>query len=170
MYRQSSRRLLLTGWFIFFQGMSQVTSFTSFIIGGTSQHSEPSTKDEVGFEGNSHTMKRRECVTQTLALVGSVVFSPRYAFAAPTKVSLSDDPVANLIVARETLQNLLDNWEKAVIDCTFADVPRELLEQKNKKELLEKASTFALFDKSVSVETCKTTNRVVRDYLGTTGK
>ena len=25
-------------------------------------------------------------------------------------------------------------------------------------------------DKSVSVETCKTTNRIVRDYLGITGK
>ena len=25
-------------------------------------------------------------------------------------------------------------------------------------------------DKSVSVETCKTTNRIVRDYLGVTGK
>ena len=35
---------------------------------------------------------------------------------------------------------------------------------------MEKASTFALFDKSVSVETCKTTNRIVRDYLGVTGK
>lgn len=64
----------------------------------------------------------------------------------------------------------LDNWKRATIDCTYADIPRELLEQKNKDLLLEKASTFALFDKSVSVETCKTTNRIVRDYLGITGK
>jgi hypothetical protein len=64
---------------------------------------------------------------------------------------------------------LLDNWNKAVIDCTYADVPRELLETKNKELLLEKASTFALFDKSVSVVSCKTSNRIVRDYLGKSG-
>ena len=51
-----------------------------------------------------------------------------------------------------------------------ADVPRELLESKNKELLLEKAKVSALFDKSASVVSCKTTNRVVRDYLGNTGK
>ena len=38
------------------------------------------------------------------------------------------------------------------------------------EQLLEKASTFALFDKSVAVVSCKTTNRLVRDYIGATGK
>jgi hypothetical protein len=70
----------------------------------------------------------------------------------------------------EALQLLLDNWSRAVVDCTYADVPRELLETKNKAELLEKAKTSALFDKSASVVSCKTTNRIVRDYLGSTGK
>lgn len=74
-----------------------------------------------------------------------------------------------ILDAQSTLQTLLENWERATVDCTFADVPRELLEQKNKELLLEKASTFALFDKSVSVETCKTTNKIVRSYLGATG-
>ena len=32
------------------------------------------------------------------------------------------------------------------------------------------ASEFALFDKSVSVVSCKKTNRIVRDYIGATGK
>jgi hypothetical protein len=45
------------------------------------------------------------------------------------------------------------------------------LEQKNKDLLLEKASTWALFDKSSSVVlSCKRTNRLVRDYIGVTGK
>jgi hypothetical protein len=35
--------------------------------------------------------------------------------------------------------------------------------------LLEKASELALFDKSVSVETCQIKIVTVRDYLGTTG-
>ena len=110
----------------------------------------------------------KNTATSLFGAVGLKVLAPRNALAA-SKNAAPSDPVADLQTARETLQKLLDNWEKAVIDCTFADVPRELLEQKNKEQLLEKASTFALFDKSVSVETCKTTNRVVRDYLGATG-
>jgi hypothetical protein len=86
-----------------------------------------------------------------------------------TAVAASEDPVPSIREATETLQTLLDNWNKAVIDCTYADVPRELLETKNKELLLEKASTFALFDKSVSVVSCKTSNRIVRDYLGKSG-
>jgi hypothetical protein len=73
------------------------------------------------------------------------------------------------MAATKMLQTLLDNWERAVIDCTYADVPRELLEQKNKELLLEKPSTYALFDKSVSVVSCKTYVSTVRDYLGRTG-
>lgn len=70
----------------------------------------------------------------------------------------------------DALQSLVDNWPTAVVDCTYADVPRELLETKNKAELLEKAKTSALFDKSAAVVSCKTSNRIVRDYLGSTGK
>ena len=39
---------------------------------------------------------------------------------------------AELGLVTNTLQTLLTNWQRAVIDCTYADVPRELLEQKNK--------------------------------------
>ena len=76
---------------------------------------------------------------------------------------------AELSLVIDTLQTLLTNWSRAIIDCTYADVPRELLQQKNKALLLEKASTYALFDKSVSVTSCKTVNHRVRDYLGRTG-
>ena len=89
--------------------------------------------------------------------------------AAPTTTN-KDDLIASIRQGTKTLQTLLDNWAKAVIDCTYADVPRDLLESKNKELLLEKASTNALFDKSASVVSCKTTNRIVRDYLGATGK
>ncbi|KAG7341650.1 hypothetical protein IV203_023603 [Nitzschia inconspicua] len=89
---------------------------------------------------------------------------------AKTAATVKTNPLDNLIEARDTLDTLLSNYKRATIDCTYADVPRELLESKNKEMLLEKASTFALFDKSVSVESCKTTNRIVRDYLGVTGK
>jgi hypothetical protein len=76
---------------------------------------------------------------------------------------------SSIAQAKDTLTSLVQNWPRAVIDCTYADVPRDLLQQSNKALLLEKASTFALFDKSVSVVSCKTVVGTVRDYLGRTG-
>jgi len=72
--------------------------------------------------------------------------------------------------ASKALTTLLQNWAKATIDCSYADVPRELLSQENKQELLEKAKVSALFDKSASVVSCKRNNKIVRDYIGVTGK
>lgn len=95
---------------------------------------------------------------------------PSIVHAKAAATAKSETLLASIKDAQETLDKLLSNWKRATIDCTYADVPRELLEDKNKELLLEKASTFALFDKSVSVESCKTTNRIVRDYLGVTGK
>eukprot|EP00804_Cyclotella_cryptica_P029710 CCRYP_015193-RB/>CCRYP_015193-RB protein AED:0.03 eAED:0.03 QI:196/1/1/1/0/0/2/826/233 len=94
--------------------------------------------------------------------------SARIAHAKEAPATQSD--VTILQEATEALSSLLGNWERATIDCTYADVPRELLEAKNKEKLLEKASEFALFDKSTSVVSCKRTNRIVRDYIGATGK
>lgn len=110
-----------------------------------------------------------------LRLVGwvtlcEVVGLPELVHARSADSEPKESPLEKIREAQDTLDKLLSNWKRATIDCTYADVPRELLEAKNKELLLEKASTFALFDKSVSVETCKTTNRIVRDYLGVTGK
>jgi len=110
----------------------------------------------------------------------SIICSPAIACTASMSAPFAFPPVANakeelsdvdiLKEAIEALSSLLDNWTKATVDCTYADVPRELLEAKNKEKLLEKASEFALFDKSTSVVSCKRTNRIVRDYIGATGK
>ena len=100
-------------------------------------------------------------------LTATLTTPPTVANAASSSLT---SPIEGLTEARDALNSLLENWKRATIDCTYADVPRELLEAKNKDLLLEKASTFALFDKSVSVESCKTSNRIVRDYIGATGK
>lgn len=84
--------------------------------------------------------------------------------------SSSDSDILQIKEAIKALSSLIDNWTKATTECIYADVPRELLESKNKDQLLEKASEFALFDKSTSVVSCKRTNRIVRDYIGATGK
>lgn len=110
--------------------------------------------------------------TDFLASAGaaiSVLLAPDEVVAKPPQASPQED-IEIIREALGTLSVLLDNWEKATVECIFADVPRELLESKNKEQLLEKASTFALFDKSTSVVSCKTSNKIVRDYLGVTGK
>jgi len=111
------------------------------------------------YERNQRQLSNRRAWIQ--AIVASTGLSPSLASADPNVDSIRE--------ASTTLQSLLNNWNKAVIDCTYADVPRELLESKNKEQLLEKASTFALFDKSVSVVSCKTSNKIVRNYLGKSG-
>jgi hypothetical protein len=100
-----------------------------------------------------------------IIISSSVATSPEVAVAKSTTSNSANnvmDDIQTIVDASETLDKLLSNWDKATIDCTYADVPRELLEQKNKEQLLEKASTFALFDKSTSVVSCKKTNKIVR--------
>lgn len=72
-------------------------------------------------------------------------------------------PQSTIQSSVETLTYTLDRWEEIVVDCTYADVPRALLEQKNKELLLEKAATNALFDKSVSITSCKIVTNDLRD-------
>ena len=90
--------------------------------------------------------------------------------ANAAELSSSDNEILQIKGAIKALSSLIDNWSKATTECIYANVPRDLLESKNKDRLLEKASEFALFDKSTSVVSCKRTNRIVRDYIGATGK
>ena len=106
--------------------------------------------------------------TGTFSTLPTIPVSDAYAKETTTQSTESD--IATIQEATQALTNLLENWDRATIDCTYADVPRDLLEAKNKEKLLEKASEFALFDKSTSVVSCKKTNRIVRDYIGATGK
>ena len=124
------------------------------------------TKGVSSYSTKSHHFTRRRCIQ--IACASFVANSN--ALISNAKVKTTINPLENLLEAQGTLNTLLTNYKRATIDCTFAEVPRELLETKNKELLLEKAATNALFDKSASIETCKTTNRIVRDYLGVTGK
>lgn len=107
---------------------------------------------------------------QVLTLSSILVTNPKKSNAVTSLGNSSEEDLQILNDASATLSSLLDNWDRATIDCIYADVPRELLETKNKEKLLEKAATSALFDKSASVISCRKTNRVVRDYIGATGK
>lgn len=118
-----------------------------------------------------HQKLRRDDFLKGLVAVVPATFAigQHDATAAPPSMSV-DDEIRMLRDGSEALGSLLDNWEKATVDCTYADVPRDLLEAKNKELLLEKAKISALFDKSASVVSCRKNPRIVREYLGATGK
>uniref|UniRef100_A0A7S3PWG6 Uncharacterized protein n=1 Tax=Chaetoceros debilis TaxID=122233 RepID=A0A7S3PWG6_9STRA len=128
------------------------------------------TLNQKGVRTSSTQIDRKKFISNSLGFISVAGLSLPLPAQAKNQGPSAQDEVAIIVEASETLTTLLDNWEKATIDCTYADVPRELLETKNKEQLLEKASTFALFDKSTSVVSCKKTNRIVRDYIGVTGK
>ena len=86
--------------------------------------------------------------------------------AAP---ALADPNDERLTGSLRQLNDLLDRWAEVTIDCMYAEVPRELLETKNKQALLEQATKNALFDKSASIQVCKSTDRAVRQALGGDG-
>ena len=116
-------------------------------------------------------LRRADFVKALVAVVPATFALGQDATAANSAATFSaDDEIQMLIDGSDALSSLLNNWERATLDCTYADVPRELLEAKNKEKLLEKAKTSALFDKSASVVSCRKNPRIVREYLGATGK
>jgi hypothetical protein len=160
---QSSSLLILSGLILW-------STALGYHLPSPSRRQNQQQHQQLKHESHGYTMDRSTWIRQ-VALIG---LSITPASILPTRaLAVSSDTttvVASIQDATQTLQTLLDNWEKAVIDCTFADIPRELLESKNKEQLLEKAKVSALFDKSASIVTCKTVNRRVRDYIGATGK
>jgi len=86
----------------------------------------------------------------------------------PRRVQATSNPTERLGKGLSTLEALLRNWDNVTVDCSYAEIPREILESKNKEKLLLQATQNALFDKSSSINVCKSTVRVVRQQLGTT--
>ena len=91
------------------------------------------------------TTRRREFVGSLCSKTAQfILFAPTIAYAKEQPSTLDAD--LNLLKeSTEVLDSLIENWQKATTDCTYADVPRELLEAKNKKQLLEKASGNYLY-------------------------
>jgi len=86
----------------------------------------------------------------SLSCAAAFVPLPLAAKEQPT----NDSDVSILKEATEALSSLLQNWQKATIDCTYADVPRELLEAKNKEKLLEKVTIALRIRCLISVSSC----------------
>lgn len=88
----------------------------------------------ISVQPNHHVHQRRN------ALAKIILTSPvaTVAFVSVANANDLSDDVGVLKDATEALSSLLENWERATVDCTYADVPRDLLEAKNKEKLLEK--------------------------------
>lgn len=156
----SSYQPMLTNWIRFYKSQCATSRLDDVIISripGTTTLQDDTRRSFLGFSG---------CVFTSFLFI-----APTSSAMTTTKAEEVEQDVQILKDCLTTLTTLVDNWERATVDCNYADIPRELLEQKNKDLLLEKASTWALFDKSSSVVlSCKRTNRLVRDYIGVTGK
>jgi hypothetical protein len=87
----------------------------------------------------SHHYSRRKSFSIIRSLLCAAAVAPLPLAAKEQPTTNSDVPI--LKESTEALSSLLENWQKATIDCTYADVPRELLEAKNKDKLLEKVET-----------------------------
>ena len=73
-----------------------------------------------------------------------------------------------LKVGLKGLNYLLDNWDNETTQCNYAQLDRALLAKNKKAELLEAATTNALFDKDnkYMIIKCKRTPGSVKEYLG----
>ena len=89
-----------------------------------------------------HSSRRqalKNIICSPIAIACTIASIPLpFASIANAKEQPVDNDLPLLKESIEALTSLLENWEKATIDCTYADVPRELLEAKNKEKLLEK--------------------------------
>jgi hypothetical protein len=69
----------------------------------------------------------------------------------------------------KSLNYLIDNWDKKTTYCNFGEFKRELLDVKNKDELLIAANEGGMLDKSKTMNVlCKRDPEVVRAFLGLT--
>ena len=79
--------------------------------------------DRVEEQGN--TSRRSFLKLWSVSTFGFVAFA-----SSKSNAVVPEDDVQILKDCLDTLTALVDNWERATVDCNYADVPRELLEQK----------------------------------------
>ena len=87
---------------------------------------------------SSHALSPRTICSRRAALYGAAA-----ALSLPESARAGQpsgaDVSARLDAGIRTMDVLLRDWGELTIDCTYAEVPKALLETKNKELLLEKA-------------------------------
>ena len=92
---------------------------------------------------------------------------PKPVLAAQVEFDFND--VRRLKRGLKELDYLLANWEEKTTYCNFGELKMELLDTKNKDQLIKTARESGLLDKSKSMNVmCKRDPEVVRAFLGLT--
>ena len=113
-------------------------------------------------------LKRR---TALILPAVAIVLGEHPLRAAAEADALKKDMI-KLKVGLKGLNYLLDNFDNETTQCNYAQLDRALLAQDKKSELLEAATTNALFDKDnkYMIIKCKRNPSGIKQYLGTCSK
>eukprot|EP00617_Octactis_speculum_P005464 CAMPEP_0185776514 /NCGR_PEP_ID=MMETSP1174-20130828/85918_1 /TAXON_ID=35687 /ORGANISM="Dictyocha speculum, Strain CCMP1381" /LENGTH=204 /DNA_ID=CAMNT_0028464495 /DNA_START=173 /DNA_END=787 /DNA_ORIENTATION=- len=88
----------------------------------------------------------------------------------PSSAKVDVDDISRLKLGLAQLDILLADWDSATLNCKYAEVNKQLLEDKNKEALLDAATQNAMFDKGSTKSICKRDPEIVRLVLGLTDK
>lgn len=97
----------------------------------------------------------------------SVLVMPVLSAPLPSEGEFLTD-LDQLTIGLGQLDDLLENWDAATLNCNYAEVNRRLLQTENKQELLDEALTNSLISKNSRAVTtvCKRDPEEVRRILG----
>lgn len=116
-----------------------------------------------------HAMLDRVINRRTLLLLpaAGAVFGTNPLQAVAEADALKKD-MLKLKIGLKGLDYLLENWENETTKCNFAQLDRALLAKDRKADLLEAATTNALFDKDnkYMIIKCKRNPGAIKEYLG----
>lgn len=115
-------------------------------------------------------IKRRTFGTATAAWLTSIFLLPADASVVHEDVVSSD--FNRMRAGLIQLTYVIDNWDSLTLNCKYAEVNKDLLGSSRKSDLLEAASSSALFNKNgdTTRTLCKRDSEVIRYVFGLGGE
>jgi hypothetical protein len=123
-------------------------------------------------EGESNFLERVLKRRTALILPAVAIVLGEHPLRAAAEADALKKDMLKLKVGLKGLNYLLDNFDNETTQCNYAQLDRALLAQDKKSELLEAATTNALFDKDnkYMIIKCKRNPSGIKQYLGTCPK
>jgi hypothetical protein len=122
--------------------------------------------------GEAHFLERALTRRTALLLPAVAIVLCDHPLRAAAEANALKTDMLKLKVGLKGLNYLLDNFDNETTQCNYAQLDRALLAQDKKSELLEAATTNALFDKDnkYMIIKCKRNPSGIKQYLGTCPK
>ena len=122
--------------------------------------------------GESNFLERVLTRRTALILPAVAIVLGEHPLRAAAEADALKKDMIKLKVGLKGLNYLLDNFDNETTQCNYAQLDRALLAQDKKSELLEAATTNALFDKDnkYMIIKCKRNPSGIKQYLGTYSK